>query len=175
MRAAKATAAGATADKENAGTRGKRQANDIDEPDRCRRGIARRKSANPRPARIACRRTRVTPATPPSTVGLGMRGRHCRAARSTPVSDSSAVSKFLGQIRRQVASANSSLAKQQRLAGAKSGADALRVAIEPLDIGVIGRDQGIDIGEPFQPRPGVLGAVNAQIGEQIVRAPKCGR
>ena len=42
------------------------------------------------------------------------------------------------------------------------------MAMQMHDVDIGRRNEGIEIGKPFQPRPGMMGAVNAQISKKIV-------
>lgn len=54
------------------------------------------------------------------------------------------------------------------MGGAESGTDLLSMRIQMLDISIGRGEEPIEIGEPFQPRPGMARAVHAQISEQVV-------
>ena len=93
--------------------------------------------------------------------------RHCIGGYRVEFSDPRGSLQFRREAVRE-RQGKEALAQQQCLTGTESGTLGLRIAMQMHDIGIGRRNEGVEIGKPFQPRPGMIGAVNAQIGEKIV-------
>jgi hypothetical protein len=83
------------------------------------------------------------------------------------------VGRELGGQRRRQPRPEQALAQHQRQPGGAPGAERLRAPVEPLDLrGRRRGEQRGDVGNPFQPEPGARGAVDAEIGEQLLRTER---